>query len=99
MTGIEGCLQAWCVEHHQGDLSDTPDKHEAFLAHLFQEAISSPSTTTHPNRHYQNSASSINTKLLQRHGYADPDYNPMASQQHKQRGKVLRQLHRDRVGK
>ncbi len=90
-------LQAWCGKHHQGDLSDTPDKHEAFLTHLYEEALSSPALID-PARYYQNSASSIYTKLLKRHGYAEPDYNPLRSEQHRQRGKKLRQLHRDRVG-
>ena len=90
-------FQAWCSQHHQGDLSDTPDKHEAFVAHLYTEALSSE-VLIDPARYYQNSASSIYTKLLKRHGYADPGYNPLKSQQHKQQGKMLRQLHRDRVG-
>lgn len=91
-------LQAWCVQNCQGDLSDDPEKHEAFMTWLFEEALASP-VLTDPARYYQNSASSIYTKLLKRHGYAKPEYNPLKSLQHRQRGKVLRQLHRDRAGR
>ncbi|DBA88390.1 TPA: hypothetical protein ACH3X2_004884 [Trebouxia sp. C0005] len=90
-------LQAWCSQHHQGDLSATPDKHEAFVTQLYTEALSSPALID-PARYYQNSASSIHTELLKRHGYAEPDWNPLKTQQHRQRGKQLRQLNRDRVG-
>ncbi|DBA66817.1 TPA: hypothetical protein ACH3X2_001953 [Trebouxia sp. C0005] len=79
------------------DMSDTPDKHEAFVTHLYTEALSSPALID-PARYHQNSASSIFTKLLKRHGYAEPDYNPLRTHTHRLRGKVLRQLHRDRVG-
>ncbi|DBA94582.1 TPA: hypothetical protein ACH3X1_002165 [Trebouxia sp. C0004] len=88
---------AWCSQHHQGNLSATPDKHEAFVNQLYTEALSSPALVD-PARYYQNSASSIHTKLLKRHGYAEPDWNPLKSQQHRQRGKQLRQLNIDREG-
>ena len=65
-------LQAWCSQHHQGDLSATPDKHEAFVTQLYTEALSSLALVD-PARYYQNNASSIHTKLLKRHGYAEPD--------------------------
>ena len=69
-------LQAWCSQHHQGNLSATPDKHEAFVTQLYTEALSSPALVD-PARYYQNSASSIHTKLLKRHGYVEPDWNPL----------------------
>lgn len=88
---------AWCRQHHQGDLSATPEKHQAFSIQLYEEALSKTSLT-HPHRHYQNSTSSIYTKLVKRHGFAEPDYNPFKTQEHRQRGRILMQLHRSRVG-
>ncbi|KAL0039993.1 hypothetical protein WJX79_001744 [Trebouxia sp. C0005] len=82
--------------HHQGDLSATPDKLEAFATHLCKEALSS--SWIEVGRYYQNSVSSVYRKLLLRHGYAEPDYNPLGSQQHKQRKAQLKQLHQMRVG-
>lgn len=89
-------LQAWCAQHHQGDLSGTPDKHEAFAVYLFNKAISSPSLTE-PGRFYQNPVSYIFRQLVLRHGNVEPDYDPLKSKQHKQRQSQLEQLYRDRV--
>ena len=93
-------LQAWCAQHHQGDLSATPDKHEAFAVYLFNKAISSPSLTE-PDRLYQNPVSYIFRQLVSRHGnhYAEADYDPLKSKQHKQRKAQLKQLYLDRVNK
>lgn len=89
-------LQVLCIQYHQGDLSATPDKHEAFAVYLFNKAISSPSLTE-PERFYQNPVSYIFRQLVLRHGNAEPDYNPLKSAQHKQRKSQLEQLYRDRV--
>lgn len=89
-------LQAWCAQHHQGDLSATPDKHEAFAVYLCNEAMSLISLTE-PGRFYQNPVSYIFRQLVLRHGYAAPDYDPLKSEQHKQRKSQLEQLYRDRV--
>ena len=89
-------LQAWCAQHHQGDLSATPDKHEAFGVYLFNEANSDVSLTE-PGRFYQNPFSYISRQLILRHGYAEPEYNPLKSKQHDQRKSQLKQLDRDRA--
>ena len=89
-------LQAWCAQRHHGDLSATPDKHEAFAMYLFNKAISSPSLIE-LGRLYQNPVSYIFRQLILRHGYAELDYNPLKSKQHKQRKSQLDQLYRDRV--
>ena len=69
----------------QGDLTCTPAKHTEFLTHIFEEALSS-TTLADPWRYYQNTASSVTSKLLDKHGYADDDYKPMKSEPHKTRG-------------
>lgn len=83
-------VQAWCSQHHQGNLSATPDKYEAFVTQLYTEALSSQALVD-PTRYYQNSASwsFIHTKLLKRHGHAEPDWNPLRTQQHRQRVNTL----------
>ncbi|KAL3144515.1 hypothetical protein ABBQ32_004249 [Trebouxia sp. C0010 RCD-2024] len=86
---------AWCSSCHQGDLSATPEKYEAFATHLYEEALSSRLLL--PKRHYQNSVSSVFTKLLKKHGYAEVDYE-FRTDQHVQRGKELDSLNKDRVG-
>ena len=85
--------QDWC----QGGLTCTPAKHAEFLTHVFEEALSS-TTLADPWRYYQNTASSVTSKLLNKHGYADEDYKPMKSEPHKTRGKQLLLLKKERVG-
>jgi len=86
--------QDWC----QGDLTCTPAKHAEFLTHIFEEALAS--TLADPWRYYQTTASSVTSKLLDRHGYGDDDddYKPMKSERHRTRGKQLLLLQKERLG-
>ena len=78
------------------DLTCTPVKHAEFLTHVFEEALSS-TTLVDPWRYYQNTATSVTSKLLDKHGYADDDYKPMKSEPHKTRGKHLLLLQKERL--
>ena len=85
--------QAWS----QGDLACTPAKHAEFLTYNFEEALAS-TTLADPWRYYQNTTSSVTSKLLDKHGYADDGYKPMKSEPHRTRGKQLLLLQKDRLG-
>lgn len=86
-------MQAWC----QGDLTCTPAKHAEFLTHIFEEALASTSLAD-PWRNYQNTASSVTSKLLDRHGYAEDGYKPIKLDPHRTRGKQLLLLQKERLG-